>query len=58
MEAAESWGFKEYASYYCRYVDYAILEGYNSDVKLELLSRHNTGKDYCLFRYIMKEGNK
>jgi hypothetical protein len=58
MEAAEGWGFREYASYYCRYVDYAILEGYNPDVKLELLSRHDTGKDHCLFRYIMKESNK
>jgi hypothetical protein len=58
MAAADKWGLKEYAALYCKYADHAILEGYNSDIKLELKSRHETGKDYCLFRYIMKEGNK
>jgi hypothetical protein len=58
IEAAGKWGLKEQASLYCKYVDYAILEGYNPEVKLDLLSRHDTGKDYCLFRYIIKEGNK
>jgi len=58
IEAAEKWGLKEQASLYCKYVDHAILEGYNPEVKLELLSRHDTGKDHCLFRYIMKENNK
>lgn len=58
IEAAESWGMKNYASCYCKYVDYAILNGYNPDVKLVLHSRHDTGKDHCLFRYIMKESSK
>ena len=58
IEAAEKWDLREYASYYCKYVDYAILNGYNPDVKLELLSRHDSGKDHCLLHYIMKEGNK
>jgi hypothetical protein len=58
IDAAEKWELREQASLYCRYVDYAILKGYNPDVKLELQSRHDTGKDYCLFRYSMKEDNK
>jgi hypothetical protein len=58
MNAAKKWGLEDYASLYCKYADYAILEGYNPDIKLKLESRHETGKDYCLFRYIMKESNK
>jgi hypothetical protein len=58
IEAAQMWGLKEQASLYCKYVDYAILDGYNPDIKLKLLSRHDTNTGYCVFRYIMKEGNK
>lgn len=54
MDAAEKWGLKEQAARYCKYADYAILAGYNPDVKLELHTRHETGKDYCLFRYRMR----
>lgn len=58
MEAAEKWGLGDYASLYCRYVDHAILQGYNPAVRLELVTRHESGKGHCLFRYIMKEDNK
>ena len=58
MEAAEQWGVRDHARYYCKYVDHAILAGYNPGIKLVLQSRHDTGKDHCLFRYIMKEANK
>ncbi len=58
LDAATEWGMGEYARLYCKYADYAILEGYNPDVKLELKTRHETGRDHCLFRYIMKEENK
>lgn len=58
LEAADKWGLKDYAASYCKYADYAILHGYNPDVKLVLRSRHDTGKDHCLFRYTMKESNK
>lgn len=57
-KAAEQWDMVEYSSLYCKYADYAILEGYNPDVKLVLEQRHAKGKDHCLFRYIMKEENK
>lgn len=57
MDAAERWGLKDQASLYCKYVDYAILEGYNPDIRLVLESRHDSGKGFCLFRYIMKEQN-
>jgi hypothetical protein len=56
--AAEKWGLGEYAKLYCKYADYAILDGYNPDVKLVLEQRQKTGKDHCLFRYILKEANK
>jgi L-2-amino-thiazoline-4-carboxylic acid hydrolase len=56
--SAEKWGLGEYAKLYCKYADYAILDGYNPDVKLVLEQRQKTGKDHCLFRYIMKEENK
>ena len=58
MEAAERWGVRDHARYYCKYVDYAILAGYNPDIRLVLNSRHDTGKEFCLFRYIMKEANR
>ncbi|MBN1636263.1 MAG: L-2-amino-thiazoline-4-carboxylic acid hydrolase [Deltaproteobacteria bacterium] len=58
ITAAEKWGLGEYAALYCKYADYAILDGYNPDVKLQLETRHDTNKDHCRFRYIMKESNK
>ena len=58
MKAAEKWDLGEYAKIYCKYADYAILEGYNPDIKLVLEDRGKTGKDHCLFRYLMKEENK
>jgi hypothetical protein len=58
FNAVKEWGLEEYAKYYCKYVDYKILEGYNPDIKLILDERHTTGKSRCIFRYIMKEENK
>ncbi len=57
-KAAEEWGLGDYAKIYCKYVDYKILEGYNPDIKLILNERQATGKNRCIFRYIMKEENK
>lgn len=57
-KAAEEWGLGEYSNLYCKYADYAILEGYNPDVKLILEQRHQTGADHCVFNYSMKEENK
>ncbi len=56
--ASEKWDLGEYAKLYCKYADYAILDGYNPDVKLLLEQRQKTGNDHCLFRYVMKEENK
>ena len=55
---AEEWGLGEYAKYYCKYVDYKILEGYNPDIKLILEERYSTGVKRCFFRYIIKDENK
>ncbi len=58
FNAAKEWGLEDFAKYYCKYVDYKIIEGYNPDLKLVLDDRHTTGKNRCIFRYIMKEENK
>jgi hypothetical protein len=58
FNAARSWNLEQYAQIYCRNVDYAILAGYNPDIKLVLTERSATGMDHCVFRYIMKEANK
>jgi hypothetical protein len=57
-QAAQEWGLEDLAGIYCRYVDYAILEGYNPDIKLILEDRGQTDRNFCVFRYIMKESNK
>jgi hypothetical protein len=58
FHSAQKWGLGDYAKIYCKYADYAILGGYNPDVKLVLKDRHAAGTDHCVFRYIMKEENK
>lgn len=58
IRAAREWGMEDMAKIYCRYADHAILEGYNPDIRLDLQTRHETGEDFCRFRYIMKEENK
>jgi L-2-amino-thiazoline-4-carboxylic acid hydrolase len=57
FKAAEEWRLGEYAKIYCKYADYAILRGYNPDIKLVLDTRHSSGEEHCCFRYIMKEAN-
>jgi hypothetical protein len=56
--AAERWGLGDFAKIYCKYADYAILHGYNPDVKLLLEQRQWSGRDHCVFRYVMKEANR
>ena len=57
--AAREFGVGDYARIYCKYADYAIIEGYNPDIKLVLHDRHHLGNpDLCTFWYIMKEENK
>ncbi|RJP26317.1 MAG: hypothetical protein C4536_15905 [Actinobacteria bacterium] len=56
-DSAAQWGMEEYACIYCKYADYAILGGYNPDIKL-ILEPREPGGDECSFRYIMKESNK
>ena len=57
--ASRELGIGEYSKIYCKYADYAILDGYNPDIKLVLHDRHHVGQaEHCTFRYIMKESNK
>ncbi len=53
--AAQEWGLKEFSKIYCKYADFAILRGYNPLIRLELATRHETGRDHCVFRYRIKE---
>lgn len=57
-KSAAQWGLGKYVKIYCKYVDYAILDGYNPDIKLILKHRESSEQDFCTFRYIMKEANK
>jgi len=57
--ASREFGVADYSKIYCKYADYAILDGYNPDVKLVLHDRHHVGQaDHCVFRYIMKDANR
>ena len=39
----------EYGRIYCQYIDEAIVEGYNSQMKLDVLQNRSAGADYCDF---------
>jgi hypothetical protein len=53
-QGARDWGLLEYFNYYCRYVDEAILRGYNPDLKLEVPKNISAGDDICFFKYTIK----
>ncbi|MHA1673949.1 MAG: L-2-amino-thiazoline-4-carboxylic acid hydrolase [Promethearchaeota archaeon] len=55
IEAAQDWGLEDYAKIYCKYVDCAIMEGYNPDILLKVNTRHETGKKFCRFQYVVKK---
>ena len=55
MTASREWGFEEYAGLYCRYIDKAIIEGYNPDIRLIVEPRTETGRDHCTFRYRVRK---
>jgi hypothetical protein len=53
-EGAKALGLEDYFHYYCRWVDNAILEGYNPDLVLEIPQTLSGGADACIFRYLIK----
>ena len=53
-DGAGEFGLKKYFHYYCKRVDQAILEGYNSELVLEIPQTLSGGADACLFRYLIK----
>ena len=55
---AREFGLSDFSQFFCKYNDYAVLDGYNPDIKLIKDYRYQTGKDHCVFRFIMKESNK
>ena len=54
-QGAKAVGLGEYAYHYCKYIDTALLKGYNPDLKLEVKKNLSAGDDVCLFRYSLKE---
>ncbi|PKL38324.1 MAG: hypothetical protein CVV44_10560 [Spirochaetae bacterium HGW-Spirochaetae-1] len=54
-KAAKDWGLEECARHYCTHVDFAILKGYNPDIRLDLDQRWRTGENYCRFKYGIRE---
>jgi hypothetical protein len=53
-DGARDLGLGKYFHYYCRWVDNAILEGYNPDLVLEISETLSGGADACVFRYLIK----
>jgi hypothetical protein len=53
-EGAQAVGLEEYFHYYCKWVDNAIIEGYNPDLVLEIPQTISGGADACIFRYLIK----
>jgi hypothetical protein len=53
-DGAKAIGLRDYFHYYCRWVDNAILEGYNPDLVLEISETLSGGADACIFRYLIK----
>jgi len=53
-EGCEDWDKKEFGKIYCEYIDEAIMEGYNLDIKFELVSSLTRGEKRCIQRYNVK----
>ncbi len=50
-QGAQDAGFGEYAYYYCKYIDRAIIRGYNPDIRLEVSHNLTKGDDHCRLIY-------
>jgi hypothetical protein len=53
-DGAEALGLRDYFHYYCRWVDQAILAGYNPDLVLEIPQVLSSGAESCVFKYLIK----
>jgi hypothetical protein len=58
FNTTREFGLSDFSQFFCKYDDEAVFEGYNPDIKLLKDYRYQTGKDHCVFRYIIKESNK
>jgi hypothetical protein len=54
-QGAKAVGLGEYAYHYCKYIDTALLRGYNPDLRLEVKKNLSAGDEVCLFHYSFKE---
>jgi hypothetical protein len=55
MTAAKEWGLQEFATYYCRYIDSAIIQGYNPEILISVETRSDSQNDFCALRYKVKQ---
>jgi len=53
-DGCEDWNKKEFGKIYCEYIDEAIMQGYNPDIKFELVSSLTHGDKRCIQRYFVK----
>ena len=58
FNTTREFSLSDFSQYFCKYDDQAVFEGYNPDIKLIKDYRYQTGKDHCVFRYVIKESNK
>jgi hypothetical protein len=50
-------GLEKYAEHYCKYIDVALLNGYNPKLQLEVKSQLTRGGDCCHFIYRQPSGS-
>jgi hypothetical protein len=55
LDGARELGLGKYFHYYCRWIDRAILFGYNPDLTIEITKTLSGGDEACFFRYIVSK---
>ncbi|MCR4633587.1 MAG: L-2-amino-thiazoline-4-carboxylic acid hydrolase [Erysipelotrichaceae bacterium] len=48
----KDYGLLEYGSYYCRYIDQAIAEGFDQDLVLNVKGSLGKGDEHCIFEWL------
>jgi hypothetical protein len=57
-DTALEFGVGDYWKFSCKYLDDAIQEGYNPETKVIKETRHDSGKNHCMLRYVTRDSNK
>ena len=57
-DAWKQYGLTDYGSYYCRYIDKAIVKGFDEDLILNVEKAFGYGDDRCVFAWMAKADEK